>query len=259
MATNDFIPTREGEDSTVVILAWPEKDRGPTGPYCTPWQQHVRPGCLTVCLKLGMEISRGAATQACATCCFGPVPLILQMCMVDGHHNQSCQSTPVPSPATVATERLPSLVESEESASFVSASESAVIPSPLQESLEEIESALELEESVASASSKESRKESEFRDSAWPLYSIFSNIAEGEINRMVERCQRDTDGTLIFVSSHLSPQVTPRINWNVERFILCHRRCIAFGLNPRPQAKFARYLRILPKEHISPFWQHKHF
>ena len=36
-----------------------------TGPYCTPWQQHVRPGCLTVCLKLGMEISRGAATQAC--------------------------------------------------------------------------------------------------------------------------------------------------------------------------------------------------
>jgi hypothetical protein len=45
MATNDFIPTREGEDSTVVILAWPEKDRGPTGPYCTPWQQHDRPGC----------------------------------------------------------------------------------------------------------------------------------------------------------------------------------------------------------------------
>ena len=176
-----------------------------TGPYCTqPWQQHVRPG---VCLKLGMEISRGAATQACATCCFGPVPLILQMCMVDGHHNQSCRSTPVPSPATVATETSPSLVESEELAPYV-------VPPPLQESLEESASELAtLEESVSSASSKESRKDSEFRDSAWPLYSIFSNIAEGEIDRMVERCQRDTDGTLIFVSSHLSPQVTLRINW----------------------------------------------
>ena len=198
-----------------------------TGPYCTqPWQQHVRPG---VCLKLGMEISRGAATQACATCCFGPVPLILQTCMVDGRHNQSCQSTPIPSLATVATETSPSLVESEELASAlesVSLEESLLesLRESLRESLEEsvseptsLEARLEesvseltsLEEAVPSASSKES----EFRDSAWPLYSIFSNIAEGEINRMVERCQRDTDGTLIFVSSHLSPQVTLRINW----------------------------------------------
>ena len=42
--------------------------------------------------------------------------------------------------------------------------------------------------------------EPEFRDSAWPLYSIYSNIAEDEINKMIERCQRNTDGTLIFVS-----------------------------------------------------------
>ncbi|KAF8479035.1 hypothetical protein DFH94DRAFT_854127, partial [Russula ochroleuca] len=41
-------------------------------------------------------------------------------------------------------------------------------------------------------------EEPEFRDSAWPLYSIYSNIAEGEVDKMVERCQRNTDGTLIF-------------------------------------------------------------
>ena len=201
----------------VVAGKRPGPDR--TGPYCTPWQQHVRPGCLTVCLKLGMEISRGAATQACATCCFGPVPLILQICMVDGHHNQSCQSTPVPSPATVATETSPSLVESEELA-FLEEGLLESLEESLRESLEEsVSESTSLEESVSELTSLEESvpsapsKESEFRDSAWPLYSIFSNIAEGEINRMVERCQRDTDGTLIFVSSHLSPQVTPRINW----------------------------------------------
>ena len=56
-------------------------------------------------------------------------------------------------------------------------------------------------------------QKSEFSDSAWPLYSIYSNIAEEEIDKMVERCQRDADGTLIFVRSHVSPQMTPHINW----------------------------------------------
>jgi hypothetical protein len=44
-----------------------------------------------------------------------------------------------------------------------------------------------------------------FRDSSWPLYSMYSNIAEDEITKMVERCQRETDGTLVFVSSHVNP------------------------------------------------------
>ncbi|KAF8479056.1 hypothetical protein DFH94DRAFT_38235 [Russula ochroleuca] len=43
-----------------------------------------------------------------------------------------------------------------------------------------------------------SSQESEFRESAWPLYSIYSNIADDEINKMVERCQRNTNGILIF-------------------------------------------------------------
>ena len=51
--------------------------------------------------------------------------------------------------------------------------------------------------------------EPQFRDSAWPLYSVYSNIAQDEINKMVECCQRDTDGILIFVSSHVRPQMTP--------------------------------------------------
>jgi hypothetical protein len=60
-----------------------------------------------------------------------------------------------------------------------------------------------------------SSQESEFRESAWPLYSIYSNIADDEINKMVERCQRNTNGILIFVSSHVSPQMTLRIIWEV--------------------------------------------
>ena len=38
---------------------------------------------------------------------------------------------------------------------------------------------------------------------------------------------------------------------NVDWFILCHRRRIAHDLIPRPQAKLARHLRILPTEHLS--------
>ncbi|KAF8486237.1 hypothetical protein DFH94DRAFT_617591, partial [Russula ochroleuca] len=35
-------------------------------------------------------------------------------------------------------------------------------------------------------------------DSSWRLYSMYSKIAEDEDNEMVERCQKDADGTLIF-------------------------------------------------------------
>ncbi|KAH9980798.1 hypothetical protein BJV77DRAFT_923548, partial [Russula vinacea] len=35
-------------------------------------------------------------------------------------------------------------------------------------------------------------------DSSWALYSIYFKIAEEEDNEVVERCQRDADGTLIF-------------------------------------------------------------
>jgi hypothetical protein len=37
---------------------------------------------------------------------------------------------------------------------------------------------------------------------------MYSNIAEKEDTEMVERCQKDKDGTLIFVSPHVSSQRT---------------------------------------------------
>ena len=46
-------------------------------------------------------------------------------------------------------------------------------------------------------------------DSSWPLYTMYSKIAKDEDNKLVERCQRDTDGTLIFVSS----QITLVLRW----------------------------------------------
>jgi hypothetical protein len=45
------------------------------------------------------------------------------------------------------------------------------------------------------------------------LYSIYSKIAKEEDNAMVEYCQKISDGTLIFVSPHISLLVTPHINW----------------------------------------------
>jgi hypothetical protein len=50
--------------------------------------------------------------------------------------------------------------------------------------------------------------ESGDRDSSWTIYSMYSNIARKEDSEMVERCQKDVDGTLIFVSTHVSSQRT---------------------------------------------------
>ena len=36
---------------------------------------------------------------------------------------------------------------------------------------------------------RSSEEESDYSNSSWPLYSIYSNIAEDEDNKMVERCQ----------------------------------------------------------------------
>ena len=45
---------------------------------------------------------------------------------------------------------------------------------------------------------------------------MYSKIAEKEDNKMIEFCQRDTDGTLIFVSFRVSPQMTLHINWGTQ-------------------------------------------
>jgi hypothetical protein len=101
------------------------------------------------CLKLDIEISRGAPSQACTPVALDLSPLILQICIihVDGNHNER-QSPP---------------------------------NQPLQLS----------------------KEESEYSNSSWTLYSMYSKIAEDEDNKMVERCLKDADGTLIFVSPHV--------------------------------------------------------
>jgi hypothetical protein len=81
---------------------------------------------------------------------------------------------------------------------------------------------------------------------------MYSKIAGEEDSKIVENCSKEADGILIFVSRHISPYMKLRTSTgNIERFILCHCRCFAYDLNPRPQAKLTRHLRILPKEHLS--------
>jgi len=42
------------------------------------------------------------------------------------------------------------------------------------------------------------------RDSSWPLYAMYSKIAEEEDNNDAERRQKDADGILVFVSPHVT-------------------------------------------------------
>jgi len=41
--------------------------------------------------------------------------------------------------------------------------------------------------------------EANFGDSSWPLFTVYSKIAEEEDNKMVERWQKDTEGLIFFV------------------------------------------------------------
>jgi len=55
---------------------------------------------------------------------------------------------------------------------------------------------------------------SSFGDSSRPLHSIYSKVTEEADNRMTERCQKDAESILVFVSPHVSLYTTLRINWN---------------------------------------------
>jgi hypothetical protein len=78
-------------------------------------------------------------------------------------------------------------------------------------------------------------------------------MAEEEDNKMADRWQKDADGILIFVSSHISPHTLSVVNDvnTVDWFILCFCRGIGRGLDPGPQAKSTGYLSILSREHLS--------
>src|SRR5947208_9052442 len=44
----------------------------------------------------------------------------------------------------------------------------------------------------------------DYGDSSWPLYSAYCKIVQEDDNNITERCQKDTDGTLVFVSHRLN-------------------------------------------------------
>ena len=95
-------------------------------------------------------------------------------------------------------------------------------------------------------------EEPNFGDSSGTLFSMYSRIAEEEDARMAERWQKDADGILIFVSSHITIHITTCLDWNfVGRFILCCCRRIACYVCPGPEAKLSGHLRILSREHLS--------
>lgn len=45
-----------------------------------------------------------------------------------------------------------------------------------------------------------SKRELDYGDSSWPLYSMYYKIAQQDDSRLAERCQKDTNGTMVFVS-----------------------------------------------------------
>ena len=80
---------------------------------------------------------------------------------------------------------------------------------------------------------------------------MYSKIAEQDDNTMAERWQKDADGILIFVSPRVRFYATACNNGrSIGRFILCGRRYVPLVVDSGPETKLARYLRILPQEHL---------
>ncbi len=89
-------------------------------------------------------------------------------------------------------------------------------------------------------------------DSSWPLYSLYSKIAEEEDKLKTERYQKDADAILIFVSPHVNFSFACRtqpedIGW----FILGHPRRIYWNIFPRPETKLSGYRCVLSHADLS--------
>ncbi len=87
----------------------------------------------------------------------------------------------------------------------------------------------------ASGRNRLSKRELDYGDSAWPLYSMYSNIA-----------QQDE-------SPHVTSYDRTHQLVNTDRSLRCHCRYISCGLNPRPQAKLPTCLCVLPCAFIPGF------
>jgi hypothetical protein len=60
------------------------------------------------------------------------------------------------------------------------------------------------------------KDETSFGDSSGPFFSMYSNAAEEEDNKMVKRWQKDADGILIFVSPCVRIHMILCTNWNAR-------------------------------------------
>jgi hypothetical protein len=87
---------------------------------------------------------------------------------------------------------------------------------------------------------------------------MYREIAGEEDDKMAERWQKDADGILIFVSSHLTFDITSHIKSNLDWFVLCCNCSIGLGDRPRPQTKLTGYIRILSREYLSTSRRSQH-
>jgi len=94
--------------------------------------------------------------------------------------------------------------------------------------------------------------ESHLCDSSWPLYSIYPKFAQEEDDKIAERCQRNADGMLVFVSPREYFRVAAHTNLrNIGRSILSNRRYINYRHVPRSETKSAGCLCVLSREYLS--------
>ena len=102
-----------------------------------------------------------------------------------------------------------------------------------------------------SISDQSLKRQPKFRDSSWPLLSIYSKAAEKDDVKMVKRWQTDANGFLIFVRPCVRISCIFHIYWNtVDRSILCRSSCPPCRYRPGPEAEQSGHLCILPSQHL---------
>ena len=82
---------------------------------------------------------------------------------------------------------------------------------------------------------------------------MYSEIAEGEDNKMAKQWQKDAEGILIFVRPHVVIPGFTLIIWDtmIDRFSFCRRCRVACYVHPGPEVKLSRHFCILPRAHLS--------
>jgi len=106
----------------------------------------------------------------------------------------------------------------------------------------------EQHQSASNPSFQELDRDTRFRDGSWPLFSMYSNIAEEEDNKLAERWQKDADEILIFVrpSSCTILRALTHINYYQTGFFTVAVAVLLTSstqdLRPNPQDTSAFYL-----------------